>query len=59
MRFTLKAGQAISISGKGIREDLQSDVALQLGVTGAIHLTHTARTNGAGDLIRPEFRARV
>jgi hypothetical protein len=41
-RFQLKAPEAVGISGKGLREDLNGDVAAEAFTARAINLTHPA-----------------
>ncbi len=41
-RFTLEARAAFGVSGGIVRQDFQRDVALQLGIAGAIDLAHAA-----------------
>ena len=38
--FPLKPGQSIWIIGEGVRQDLECDVPVELGVSGSIHLAH-------------------
>ncbi len=52
--FTLKAGKAIRIVGECLGEDFQRHVPIQLGITSAIHLAHTALADLGGDGIRAE-----
>jgi hypothetical protein len=54
LRFACEAGQAIGIAGEGVRQDLQRDVAIQLRVVCAIHLTHAASAESGEDLVRAE-----
>ncbi len=42
LRFAMKAREPIRVAGERIRQDLQRDVATELGVAGAIHLAHSA-----------------
>ena len=42
LRFTVKAREPIRIAGKRRGQDLERDVAAELGVAGAIDLAHTA-----------------
>ena len=55
--FALEARHALGIQREGIGQDLESHVATQSGVGGAIHLAHAAGANGGEDLIRPEASA--
>ena len=38
--FPFETGHALGIKSKHLREDLESDIAIQLGVMGAVNLTH-------------------
>ena len=51
--FPLEAGQAVGIAGKGVREDLQRDGAVQSGVATPVDLAHAARAKDAGNLEVP------
>ena len=59
LRFALETGEAIRIAGEGVRQDLQRDVAIQLGIARAIHLAHAAGAEGGEDFVRAEARAGV
>jgi len=50
LRFTLEAGHAVRSLRHLFREDLDRDLALELGVAGAIHLTHPALPERGEDL---------
>jgi hypothetical protein len=52
--FSRKAGQAIRIERERVRQHLQRDVTIQLAVSGAIHLAHTARAEGRDDFVGAE-----
>ena len=56
--FALEARHALGIQREGIGQDLDSDVATQSGVSGAIYLAHAAGAKGREDLIRPEASAK-
>ncbi len=56
-RFLFEAAQAIGVSRDRGRQHFDGDVAAQPRVVGAVHLAHTARTDGADDLVRPETGA--
>ncbi len=58
LRFAREPGQAIRITGEGIRKDLQRDVAIQLRVPRTIHLAHPAGSQDGLDLVRAERRSR-
>jgi hypothetical protein len=50
----LKSRETAGVVRKGRRENLQGDIAFQMGIAGAIHLAHAARANQADNLVRPE-----
>jgi hypothetical protein len=39
--FALEAGQTLGILRQGIREDLDGDVTIGLGIASAVHFAHT------------------
>ncbi len=47
----LEPGQPLSILGESLRENLDGDFALQSGVLGPVHFTHTSFTELRGDLV--------
>ncbi len=51
LRFALKAGEAGRVGGELARQDFEGDFALELGVGGAVDLTHAAHAEGADDLV--------
>lgn len=50
LSFALEAREAFLVLRELLRQDLDRDLALQLRVGGAIHLTHAAFTQLGGDL---------
>ena len=52
--FTVEAGDAIGVDGKGGGQHLDGDVAIQLRVARAIDLAHPARADRGNDRVRPE-----
>ena len=56
-RFALKASEPIVIRRDGRRQDLDRDLALQLGVGGPIHLAHAAFADLGGDFVDAETGA--
>src|ERR1700694_5614477 len=54
--FALEAGHALGVAGKRLGQNLQRNIALQLGVAGAVHLAHAAGTDGREDLVRAKSR---
>ena len=55
--FALEARQPLGIGGDGRRQDLDGDVALQLGVAGAIDLAHAANAERRDDFVGTEAAA--
>src|SRR5271170_6781704 len=53
--FALEARHALRVAGEEIGQHLQRNLALQLGVERAIHLTHAAGADGRKDLVGSEF----
>ena len=45
---------AVRVSGEGVGEDLQRDVAAELGVGGAIDLAHAGFADESGDVVMAE-----
>ena len=58
VRFPLEPGQPIRVSGEGVGQDLQRDLAAQLRVGGAIDLAHAPLADEGGDIVVPEARPR-
>jgi hypothetical protein len=56
LRLAREARAAIGIGGEPGRQDLQRDVAPQLGVAGAVHLAHSARAEQADHVVGAETR---
>ena len=50
----LKAGEAFWIGGKGVWQDLERHVAVELGVTGLVDLAHAACADGGEDFVGAE-----
>ena len=59
LRFALEPGDPIRIGGEGVGQDLQSDIAAELGVGGAIDLAHPALPDEGGDFVVPDAVADV
>ena len=53
----LRSNAVGQVSGEGVREDLQRDLAAQLRVGGAIHLPHAALADEGGHVIVAETGA--
>ncbi len=51
--FALEASESIGVLGKPLGQDFDGDIAIELGVAGAIHLAHSAFTNFFSNGIRP------
>ena len=54
LRLPREPGEAIWISRAGVREDLQRDLAVELGVSRLPHLAHAAFPEEGGDVVVPE-----
>jgi hypothetical protein len=57
LRLAREACDALGIEGNWVGDDLQRDVAIQLGIARAIHLAHAAGAEGGDNLIRAESGA--
>ncbi len=55
LRFPFEPREAFLILREPLGKDLDGDVAIQLGVTSPIDLTHASRAHEARDLIRTKF----
>ena len=49
--FSFKAGDAILIPGKGLRQYLDRHVTVELGIGGTIDFAHATLTDFGGDLV--------
>ena len=56
-RLALQPGHPLGIVGKRVGQHLDRNVALEPGVVGAIHLSHSACANLRQDFIRADTRA--
>jgi len=54
LRFLLEASQAGEVSGHALRQDLESDVTLEPGVSSTVDLSHPARPERAQNHVRAE-----
>ena len=54
LRFPLEAGQPLGVVDEGVGEDLQRDIAVELGVAGLVHLAHAAYPELFADNVLPE-----
>ena len=50
-------GEPVRVSGEGVGEDLQGDLAVELGVGGLPDLSHPAFAEQGGDVVVPEAGA--
>ena len=57
LRFTLEARHVLRVVGQRRGQHFDGDVAVQLGIAGAVHLAHAARADWCKNLIRAEFVA--
>ena len=57
LRFSLKPSQAIRISGKGLGQDLERHLAIQLGISGLIDLAHATLADEGGHVVVAESGA--
>ena len=57
LRLAAEARQAIGIVGDGGQQHLDRDVAIQLGVAGAIDRPHSTGAESGEDFVRAEARA--
>jgi len=55
--FALESGKPLGIRREGLRQDLQSDVALQSGIPRPIDFTHAADADLGGDFVDAEAGA--
>ena len=55
LRFLLKAGQPILVSGKCSGQDLDRHFTIDFRIKGVIHLAHPARSNLRADFVATEF----
>jgi hypothetical protein len=58
LRFALEARHPELVVGEDIAEDLQRDVASELGIARAVHLAHAPRAEGGDDLANADSRER-
>jgi hypothetical protein len=54
LRFATKAGDPFAIVHERVWQNFQRDVAIELGVPGAIDLTHAAGAKERDDLVSAE-----
>ena len=50
-RLAGESRDAIRVSGKAVRQDLERDVTTELRVTSPIHRSHSTFADGRGDLV--------
>src|SRR5262245_28195395 len=51
LRFALESCEPVGIKRECVGENLERDVAIQFGIARAIHLAHSARTDGSENLV--------
>ena len=51
LRFALEAGAVVGVGGQSLGENLDSDVAVELGVTGAVDLAHASFAEEVENLV--------
>src|SRR5687767_6000681 len=54
LRFAAEPAQTLWVVGEQVRENLDRDVTVQLGIAGPIDLTHTTGPEGRADFVRAE-----
>ena len=52
--LALEAGDAFAVAREFLGQHLDRHLAPELGVAGAVDLTHASRAEGREDLVRPE-----
>src|SRR5262245_34683867 len=52
--FALESSEAFRVCRERLRQDLESDIALQSRVSRPVDLPHAARTDGSGDFVGAE-----
>ena len=57
LRFAMQPREPLGIGGEQLRQHLQRDVATELRIAGAIHLSHAAGAEGGLDLVWTEASA--
>ena len=58
LRFALESRESIRVVPDAIRKHLDGDRSLQIGIDGAIHLTHVAFAQHGDDFVGAESSAR-
>ena len=59
LRLPLEPGEPIRVSGKGVGQDLQGDIAVELRVVGLSDLSHAPLSEEGGHVVVPEAGADV
>ena len=59
LRFAREPREPFGIVGEGVRQDLERDIAIELGVASAIHLAHPAFADRRCDFVHAEARTRA
>ena len=55
--LALEAGQGGGVPGDPLRQHLHRDLAVELGVPGAVHVSHPPGAEEGDDLVGPEASA--
>ena len=58
LRLALEPRQPLGVLGHRLRQDLDRDLAVELGVPRPVHLSHPARAERRQDLVGAELRSR-
>ena len=54
LRLPLEPGEAVGVLGEGVGEDLQGDLAVELGIGRLPDLAHPAFAEFGGDTVMPQ-----
>ena len=59
LRFAPESGEPLRIGREERRKDFERDLAIELGIPGAIDLAHTAGPDSREDFVRAQIGRRV
>src|SRR5215472_4729583 len=59
LRLALEPRKTVGVGCERVRQNLESNLAIQLGITGAIDLAHAARADLGDDFVGAETCARA
>ena len=59
LRFALETGQPLGVVDERVGQDLQGDIAVELGIDGPIDLAHSSLANEGSNVVVPEAVADV